>query len=179
MYIISCHNECLRISRRKSMIKINSLQYICAFCGNDIKRCMHKRIIRRILRKRGKFKITKTRIKSAVLPSRAGFNDDFHMFDPASRVWTELTSDVSGSLPSPRGSHGFTAAGARLYVHGGWGEIGDVCRGGGGWSRWGISNQKIRLYCVGDSSYETVACKAKILAPCVGDISRETVRCKV
>ena len=87
---------------------------------------MHKRIIRRILRKRGKFKITKTRIKSAVLPSRAGFNDDFHMFDPASRVWTELTSDVSGSLPSPRGSHGFTAAGARLYVHGGWGENGDV-----------------------------------------------------
>ena len=106
------------------MIKINSLQYICAFCGNDIKRCMHKRIIRRILRKRGKFKITKTRIKSAGLPSRAGFLVDLLVYDPASIAWTDLSAGASGTLPPPRYGHGFTAAGGLLYVHGGEGPTG-------------------------------------------------------
>ena len=41
-------------------------------------------------------------------------------------AWTDLTLDVSGIPPSPRYGHGFTAAGARLYVHGGFGENGDV-----------------------------------------------------
>ena len=48
------------------------------------------------------------------------------MFDPATMAWTDLTSNLSGSLPSPRAYHGFTAAGGRLYVHGGDGEYGDV-----------------------------------------------------
>ena len=79
-----------------------------------------------ILRKQGKFKITKTRIKPTALPSHADIYADLHMFDPAAMAWTDLTLDVSGAPPSPRGFHGFTAAGARLYVHGGFGEIGDV-----------------------------------------------------
>ena len=58
--------------------------------------------------------------------------DDLYKFDPTSMAWTNLSSHVSGIPPSPRYGHGFKAAGGRLFVHGGWGEFGDVfvrCRG--------------------------------------------------
>ena len=58
--------------------------------------------------------------------SRAGFLVDLLVYDPASIAWTDLSAGASGTLPPPRFCHGFTAAGARLYVHGGFGEIGDV-----------------------------------------------------
>ena len=102
-----------------------------------------------------KIKIVKTRIKSTTLPSHADLYKDLHMFDPAVMAWTDLTRNFSGTAPSPRAYHGFTAAGGWLYVHGGWGENGDVCRGAGF-----LDYQKIWLSCVGDSSHETVACKA-------------------
>ena len=50
--------------------------------------------------------------------------DDLYMFDPVAMPWTNLSSNVSGIAPSPRYGHGFKAAGAQLYVHGGFGEAG-------------------------------------------------------
>ena len=91
-----------------------------------IKRCKH------IFPKREKIKIIKTRIKSAALPYHADVYDDLYMFDPVAMAWMDLTHNVSGTAPSPRAYHGFTLALGRLYVHGGWSEFGDVCRGGGG-----------------------------------------------
>ena len=59
-------------------------------------------------------------------PIIAGTNlGDLHMFDPVAMAWTDLFYHASGTLPSPRHAHGFTAAGGWLYVHGGFGDIGD------------------------------------------------------
>ena len=49
---------------------------------------------------------------------------DLHSFDPAAMVWTDLSAALAGTLPTPRCSHGFAAAGARLYVHDGYGSAG-------------------------------------------------------
>ena len=49
---------------------------------------------------------------------------DLHAYDPVAMAWTNLSSNVSGIAPSPRYGHGFKAAGAQLYVHGGFGEAG-------------------------------------------------------
>ena len=46
-----------------------------------------------------------------------------HVYDPATKSWTDLSDPVSGIPASPRDSHGFTAAEGKLYVYGG--EIGN------------------------------------------------------
>ena len=53
--------------------------------------------------------------------SRAGTTDlgDLHVYDPVAMAWTDLSAAASGTPPSPRAGHGFTAAGGKLYVHGG------------------------------------------------------------
>ncbi len=56
-------------------------------------------------------------------PLSAGPLDDLHSFDPATMTWTLLSAaDFADSHPSARYSHGFTSAGGRLYVHGGYGN---------------------------------------------------------
>lgn len=49
--------------------------------------------------------------------------NDLHVYDPFTKSWTDLSSPASGIPPSPRDSHGFTAAAGKLYVHGG--EVGN------------------------------------------------------
>jgi hypothetical protein len=41
------------------------------------------------------------------------------VFDPATMVWSNLTTTLLGKSPSFRSGHGFTAAGDKLYVFGG------------------------------------------------------------
>jgi hypothetical protein len=69
-------------------------------------------------------------------PPSADYLDDLHAFDPATMTWTLLSAALDGPRPSARDSHGFTSAGGKLYVHGGWGwgimadgneTIGDGC----------------------------------------------------
>ena len=45
---------------------------------------------------------------------------DLLVYDPVAMAWTDLSAAASGTPPAPRGSHGFAAAGGRLYVHGGY-----------------------------------------------------------
>ena len=51
--------------------------------------------------------------------SRAVDLGDLHVYDPVAMAWTNLSNAASGTPPPPRDSHGFRAAGGRLYVHGG------------------------------------------------------------
>ena len=55
----------------------------------------------------------------------AGQLYDLHVYDPASQAWTALSDAASGVPPSSRYGHGFTAAGARLFVHGGYNGKGE------------------------------------------------------
>ncbi len=54
----------------------------------------------------------------------AGLINDLHVYDSVNIRWTELTDAVFGTLPDPRDGHGFTTAGGKLYVHGGYGVTG-------------------------------------------------------
>jgi hypothetical protein len=63
-------------------------------------------------------------------PSCAGALNDLHVYDPAAEAWTDLNCTLSGAPPSPRMGHGFTSAGGKLYVHGGWDGFGDSGEGG-------------------------------------------------
>jgi hypothetical protein len=63
-------------------------------------------------------------------PSCAGHLNDLHVYDPAAGAWSDLSAALRGIPPSPRGGHGFTSAGGKLYVHGGWDSSG--VGGGGG-----------------------------------------------
>jgi N-acetylneuraminic acid mutarotase len=54
--------------------------------------------------------------------------NDLHVFDPVAEAWTDLSAAISGSPPSPRWGHGFTSAGDKLYVFGGWDDQGDSLR---------------------------------------------------
>jgi hypothetical protein len=56
--------------------------------------------------------------RRAPRPSCADTND-LHVYDPAAGAWTDLSAALSGTPPSPREGHGFTSAGGKLYVHGG------------------------------------------------------------
>jgi hypothetical protein len=58
-------------------------------------------------------------------PSCAGDLNDLHVYDPAAGAWTDLSAALSGTPPSPRGGHGFTSAGGKLYVHGGSDDSGE------------------------------------------------------
>jgi N-acetylneuraminic acid mutarotase len=51
--------------------------------------------------------------------------NDLHVFDPVTKVWTDL-SDGATSPPTARRRHGFASAGKRLYVHAGYGYAGAV-----------------------------------------------------
>jgi N-acetylneuraminic acid mutarotase len=46
--------------------------------------------------------------------------NDLHSFEPVARVWTDLSAAVRGTRPRGRSNHGFTSAGGKLFVHGGW-----------------------------------------------------------
>jgi N-acetylneuraminic acid mutarotase len=45
--------------------------------------------------------------------------NDLHVFDPATKAWTDLSNAVTGTQPKARNCHGFTPAGGKLYLHGG------------------------------------------------------------
>ena len=68
-------------------------------------------------------------------PHTAHLLNDLHEYDPATRAWTDLSAAISGTPPSPRGLHGFTSAGGKLYVHGGLGDNG-MCWSGGVMVEW-------------------------------------------
>ena len=51
---------------------------------------------------------------------RTGLLGDLQVYDPVAMAWTDLSAAASGTAPSPRFFHCFTAAQGRLYVHGGW-----------------------------------------------------------
>jgi hypothetical protein len=48
----------------------------------------------------------------------SGFND-LHVYDPETMTWTDLSVPAFGTPPSARISLGYTSAGGKLYVHGG------------------------------------------------------------
>ena len=50
---------------------------------------------------------------------------DLLVYDPAAMAWTDLSAAASGTPPSAREGHGFTSAGGKLYVHGGFGGSGE------------------------------------------------------
>ena len=50
---------------------------------------------------------------------------DLHVYDPATMAWTDLSAAASGTPPSARMYHGFTSAGGKLYVHGGYDGSGE------------------------------------------------------
>ncbi len=51
----------------------------------------------------------------------AGVLGDLHSFDPATMIWMLLSAAHDAPRPTARSLHGFTSAGGRLYVHGGYG----------------------------------------------------------
>jgi hypothetical protein len=63
----------------------------------------------------------------------AEFFQDLHVYNPAAMAWTDLSTAASGTPPPARGFHGFTSAGGKLYVHGGFdgytGLSATVCSG--------------------------------------------------
>jgi hypothetical protein len=49
------------------------------------------------------------------------------IFDPVELAWSDVSERTSGVAPSPRSDFGFALAGNKLYVHGGYNPIGNVC----------------------------------------------------
>ena len=49
----------------------------------------------------------------------AAASNELYVLDPQQLSWTNLTDQMQGPIPSPRGYHGFTADGNKLYVFGG------------------------------------------------------------
>ncbi len=49
---------------------------------------------------------------------------DLFIYDPGAMTWTDLSSAVSGSRPSPRNGHASTFLGSKLYVQGGFNTSG-------------------------------------------------------
>ena len=58
---------------------------------------------------------------------RPGDSHDLWIFDIDASEWTSLSTAL-GTPPSARDSHGFTSAGGKLYVFGGWDNYG-ACSG--------------------------------------------------
>jgi hypothetical protein len=46
--------------------------------------------------------------------------NDLHVFDPVSLTWFNLSIHPLGTPPAARSGHGFTSAGGKLYLHGGY-----------------------------------------------------------
>ena len=57
---------------------------------------------------------------TSLTPPSAGDLDDLHAFDPATMNWTLLSAALDAPRPLARVGHGFTSAGGKLYVHGGY-----------------------------------------------------------
>ena len=53
-----------------------------------------------------------------------GHYNDLHSYDISTQVWTDLNEIATGTIPLARDRHGFAAAGAMLYAHGGQGFFG-------------------------------------------------------
>ena len=66
-------------------------------------------------------------------PSAGRPLNDLHSFDPATMTWTLLSPANDAGRPSARANHGFTSAGGRLYVHGGYGDAGEADLTAGSW----------------------------------------------
>ncbi len=60
-------------------------------------------------------------------PSSLGSLEDLYSFDPANLTWTRLAA-AAVPRPSARYRHGFTSAGGKLYVHGGFNGGKACCR---------------------------------------------------
>ena len=50
---------------------------------------------------------------------------DLHTLNLSSNVWTELTLASNGTAPTARAFHGFAWTDGKLYVHGGYGYLGE------------------------------------------------------
>jgi N-acetylneuraminic acid mutarotase len=61
----------------------------------------------------------------------AVLSNDFHVYNPATMTWFDLSSHALGTPPTARFQHGFTSAGGKLYVHGGYGINADGNEGDG------------------------------------------------
>jgi hypothetical protein len=85
--------------------------------------CMHRRILPSLSPK----SITTTLLPSLYpIHSFADVqHNDLNVYDPDAGAWTDLSAAISGTPPSPRDDHGFTSAGGKLYVHGGYGTRGE------------------------------------------------------
>jgi hypothetical protein len=72
--------------------------------------------------------LTRTHARTHALPPAtpsAGYLDDLYSFDPVTMTWT-LLSTAKTNRPPARYCHGFTSAGGRLYLHGGYNGSGDI-----------------------------------------------------
>ncbi len=56
----------------------------------------------------------------------AARNNDFHVYNPATMTWFDLSGHALGTPPTARSGHGFTSAGGKLYVHGGYDGSGEL-----------------------------------------------------
>jgi hypothetical protein len=52
--------------------------------------------------------------------------NDLHQYDPETRTWTEIFQSVFNFQLLPRNAHGFTSAGGKLFVQGGWSGSGAI-----------------------------------------------------
>ena len=67
---------------------------------------------------------------------------DLYSFDPANMTWTLLSAAEDSVRPAARDGHGFTSAGGKLYVFGGWRDSSCECITArvhvhGWWWEWG------------------------------------------
>jgi hypothetical protein len=58
----------------------------------------------------------------------AGRVNSLYTFEPDTFAWTNLTSTVTGTPPSPREGSGVAAIGNKIYVYGGSGFDGELRR---------------------------------------------------
>lgn len=57
-----------------------------------------------------------------IIQAPSGFVNSLYVFDPDQFVWTDLSSNVTGTPPSPRRFAGVTSIGRKVYVYGGFWE---------------------------------------------------------
>jgi hypothetical protein len=52
----------------------------------------------------------------------AAYTNDFHVYNPATMTWFDLSGHTLGTPPTARYKHGFSSMEGKLYVHGGSGD---------------------------------------------------------
>jgi hypothetical protein len=52
-------------------------------------------------------------------PLVSGYFNDLYSFSSIHLLWSDLSSVLLGARPTPRSSFGFTSAGEKLYLYGG------------------------------------------------------------